>query len=180
MCFTYSPCRVFALSVLSVPFASSGRELTAVVGVGFCRVRIISCQATPFEKTLYDELFAYRRAVAAKDGVAPFHVMSESVMRSLCVSRPSTTAALAKVEGLPAQVLALRGQGIVDVIKKLCTANGVPCDIVVKPPAVDEVGGETGWLVGCVAQCVAGLVVGKCRRVGGASKVTDILQNALE
>ncbi len=125
--------------------------------------RCVLWQASDFEKAVYDELFALRRRVASQDGVAPFNVMSENVMRQLAMSRPTTTVALAKLGGLPAHVLTTRGPAIVELIKSLCEKQMMPTDVEPRA-AVIQVAGPRSVVVVAVSRrpMVSHGLVGVC------------------
>jgi ATP-dependent DNA helicase RecQ len=67
----------------------------------------------------FEALRAWRLTRARADGVAPYVVFHDAVLRDIAASRPATLVALGRVQGVGAAKLERYGRDVLDVLGDL-------------------------------------------------------------
>jgi ATP-dependent DNA helicase RecQ len=81
------------------------------------------------DRELFDRLRQWRRAAAARRGIAPFMVLHDSVLQQLAIYRPTRLDTLGQVRGIGEQRLAHLGSELIAIIGEYCREHGLTCDI---------------------------------------------------
>ncbi len=72
---------------------------------------------TTYDQELYDKLAAWRRVRADEDGVPPYVVAHDTMLKEIAQRKPATTSALLGVKGMGKKKLELYGE---DILKLVC------------------------------------------------------------
>lgn len=84
---------------------------------------------------VYEALRSWRRKIADRHQVAPFHILSDRVLREISRIRPSIVAHLQTIHGITAQKAREYGTEICLIVNEVCLSLKLEMDVGLGPPS---------------------------------------------
>ena len=88
-----------------------------------------------YDGTLLDGLLQWRQEAADREKIAPYLLLSDTVLAEIAARRPSQIDRLTAVAGMGAKQIAQHGQALVDLVQSHCTLKSVPMDQPLRFPS---------------------------------------------